>query len=415
MESVTNLKSSILVFFCVYFFISGVDSYIILPTAWYYIRSLGFSKAFYGAVIAAQSIGFILFTPIVGRISDKTRAVKSVLLACVFVKVSANLVYAIPVSGYCPLVGYFFSGVANGAFGTMYGEMVRYTLNENRSKLFIVIDSMYTFGASFGPLIGGMVTFNANILGLIVNDGNSPAVLLVIIWSVILCILICLPSDIGTDEIVNETSVPGEIENPDTLMKSFNSAVWCLFYVFFVSALVTVTCSANLPLLTMELFHLKLVHVKYLFGVGMMFVFLANLTAYNATTDYSEHGILAFGIILQLPSVLLLCVYALFWGSVSFSLSYSLTIFICSGMPQITFAFAGSLLSKMIPSQHASTIQSLAMVDYNVAAMVGRGISGLVFSQAPLIVYSICLLALCLFGLAWLRFMFDRLSSVGKH
>ena len=108
MKSVTNLKSSILVYFCVHFFISGVDSYIILPTAWYYIRSLGFSKSFYGAVIAAQSLGFILFTPVVGKISDKTRAVKSVLLACVFVKVSANLVYAIPVSGYCPLVGYFF-------------------------------------------------------------------------------------------------------------------------------------------------------------------------------------------------------------------------------------------------------------------------------------------------------------------
>ena len=144
MKSVTNLKSSILVYFCVHFFISGVDSYIILPTAWYYIRSLGFSKSFYGAVIAAQSLGFILFTPVVGKISDKTRAVKSVLLACVFVKVSANLVYAIPVSGYCPLVGYFFSGVANGAFGAMYGEMVKYTFNENRSKLFIVIDSMFT-------------------------------------------------------------------------------------------------------------------------------------------------------------------------------------------------------------------------------------------------------------------------------
>ena len=315
---------------------------------------------------------------------------------------SANLVYAIPVSGYCPLVGYFFSGVANGAFGAMYGEIVRYTFNENRSKLFIVIDSMFTFGASFGPLVGGIVTFNANIVGLNINDGNSPAIVLVFIWSIMLCLLICLPSDIGTEEIEDETSVQGQSDKADTLIKSFNSTVWCLFYVFFVSALVTVTCSANLPLLTMELFHLKLIHVKYLFGVGMMFVFFANLTAYNATTYYSEHGILTFGMILQLPAVLLLCVYALLWENVSFSFSYSLAIFICSGMPQITFAFAGSLLSKIIPSQHASTIQSLAMVDYNVASLVGRGISGLVFSQSSLIVYSVGLIALCLFGPAWL-------------
>ena len=84
-------------------------------------------------------------------------------------------------------------------------------------------------------------------------------------------------------------------------------------------------------------------------------------------------------------------------------------------MPQITFAFAGSLLSKIIPSQHASTIQSLAMVDYNVKSLVGRGISGLVFSQSSLIVYSVGLLALCLFGLAWLCSVFYRLSCLGKH
>ena len=415
MESVTNLKPSILIFFCIYFFISGVDSYIILPTAWYYIKSLGFSKTFYGAVIAAQSLGFILFTPVVGKLSDKTRAVKLMLLACAFVKVTANLVYAIPVSGYCPLLGCFFSGAANGAYGAMYGEIVRYTINENRSKIFIVIDSMFTFGASCGPLIGSIVTFNANILGLNINDGNSPAVVLVITWSVLLCVLICLPSDIGTQEITNKARFQGQGDNAEGLMKSFNSTVWCLFYVVFISALVTVTSSANLPLLAMELFHLELIHVKYLFAVGMMFVFFVNLAAYNSTNHYSEHGILAFSIILQLSAVLLLCVYALLWRNVSFSFSYSLIVFICSGMPQITFAFAGSLVSKIIPSQHASTIQSLAMVDYNISALVGRGISGLVFVQVSLIVYSFGLLAVCLFGLAWLRIVFYRLSAVVKQ
>ena len=98
------------------------------------------------------------------------------LLACLFVKVTANLVYATPVSGYCPLLGSFFSGAANGAYAAMYGEIVRYTKNENRSKLFIVVDSMFVFGASCGPLIGGMVTLNANILGLNINGGNSPAI-----------------------------------------------------------------------------------------------------------------------------------------------------------------------------------------------------------------------------------------------
>ena len=413
MGPVTNLKLSIQVYFCIYYLTAGVDTYIILPSAWYYIQSLGFSKRFYGAVIAAHPLGYILFSPVVGKLSDKTRAVKLLLLACTFVKVTSNFVYAIPVSGYCPLIGCFFSGAANSAYGAIYGEIVRYTISENRSKIFIVIDSFFVFGASCGPLIGGIVTFNANILGLNINNGNSPAVVLVIIWAVLLCLLLCLPSDFGTQEIADEVRVQDESKNPDTLMKSFNSTVWCLFYALFISGLVTATCSANLSILATQLFHLKLVHVNYLFGVGTMCVFCVNLTAYNATSYYSEHGILAFGIIIQIPSVLLLFVYSLLWKNVSFSFSYSLMVFICSGMLQIAFSFTGSLLSKITSTQHASTVQSLAMLDYCVAFLVGRGISGILFTQELLIVYSIGLLALCLVGLAWLRSTSYRLSSLG--
>ena len=101
MRPVTNLKLSIQLFFCIFCFTIGVDSFLILSAAWYYVRSLGYSEHFYGAVIAAQSLGYVLFTPVVGKLSDKTRAVKLVFLACTFVKVISNFVYAIPVFGYC--------------------------------------------------------------------------------------------------------------------------------------------------------------------------------------------------------------------------------------------------------------------------------------------------------------------------
>ena len=81
-------------------------------------------------------------------------------------------------------------------------------------------------------------------------------------------------------------------------------------------------------------------------------------------------------------------------------------------MLQIAFSFTGSLLSKITSTQHASTVQSLAMLDYCVAFLVARGISGIFFTQELLIVYSIGLLALCLVGLAWLRSTSYRLSSL---
>lgn len=125
-ETTTNLKFSVLVFVCIYFFISGADGYITLPTAWYYIQSLGLSKSFYGAVLAARFLAFILFSPVACKFVDKTRRVKLILLVCVAVKVIAYLIYAVPASGYYPLVG-FFIWSANAAYGGIYGEIVRYT------------------------------------------------------------------------------------------------------------------------------------------------------------------------------------------------------------------------------------------------------------------------------------------------
>ncbi|XP_028392651.1 SPX domain-containing membrane protein At4g11810-like [Dendronephthya gigantea] len=407
----TNLKLSTLIFFCVYFFISGADGYIILPTAWYYIRSLGLSKNFYSAVLAAQSLGFILMSPIVGKLADKTRRVKLILFMSVLVKAISKLVYAIPVSGYFPLAGCFFSGAANAAYSAMYGEIVRYTANEYRSKLFILFDSVFTLGASCGPLFGGLVTFSGSILGLKINDGNSPGIVLAAIWFVALCVLIFLPSDLGTSEIglLDEISLSDGGGNHDDVMKSFNSSVLCLYYIDFSNSLLASTCSGIIPLLTMELFSLKLIHVKLLFAVGMMFVFFVCSVSYIATKHCSERVLLLCSIILPIPSMLMLCTYAILWTKVSFSMSYTLVIYICFGLPLPCYPFAGSLLSKITPSRHASTIQSGAVINFFVAALIGRGISGVVFTQTLLIAYSIVLALMWSVGAAWLAFVFRRL------
>ena len=260
-----------------------------------------------------------------GKLSDKVRRIKLVLFVCVLIKITSNFVYAIPVSGYCPLVGYFFSRVANGAYGGMYGEMVRYTIYENRPKLFILVDSMFTIGGACGPIFGAIITFKANILGLIIDDGNSPGIVVATIWFVVLCLLIFLPSDIGTEEISDhsdsdDVGLLGESScNTDDAMNICNSKVWCLYFIGFINNLLTVICVGNLSLITMVLFHLKVIHVKLLFCVGMMFVFFVDLTAYIATTYYAERSMLAFSIMTQLPAMILLLTYAFFLEKCSIS------------------------------------------------------------------------------------------------
>lgn len=415
MESVTNLTPKVFIFFCVYLFMSAMDGFVILPTAWYYVHSLGYSETFYGAVIAAPSVGFILFSPLVSKVVDKTRKTKLVLLVFLLVKVSANLVYAIPVSGYCPMVGLFFSGVANCAIGFIYGEVVRYTRDENRSVLFILCDILYTIGAACGPMIGSVITIKANILGWNINEANSPGIAVATIWFMTLCGLVFLPSESGTNEVTNDVSMLSESSaSSENLVKSLNSKVWCLYYIHFTSSLVHVTCSAILPLLAMELFRLQITHVRLLFGVAMTFVLLVNLSTYKARSRHSDRSILVFTAIFQAPAMLFLSTYALLWTKVPFSLSYTLMIFICFALP-LPFAFIASLLSMLTSSQHASSIQNFTVVCFNVALLIGRTFTGLAFSQTCLIAYSVVLVTLWSLGLIWLGFVYRRLPAGACH
>ena len=410
MES-TNLRFSVLVFFCIYFFISGADGYIILPTAWYYIESLGFSASFYGAVLGARSLGFIIFSPISGKFADKTRKVKLILLVCVTVKVIAYLIYAIPTSGYCPLVGVFLSGAANAAYCGMYGDVVRYTEKTHRSTFFLVLDSTFAVGASCGPVFGSFITFKTNILGWNIYDGNSPGIILAVAWFLALCVLMFIPSDSGTAEISNEFSLIGTDNGQSN--RTLNSTLCCVFHLLFSNNLISVTCSGILLLLSMELFHLKLIHVKLVFVVGMLFVLLAYVVTYIATTHFNERSILVLLMILQIPSIICLFIYAFVWTNVLFSLSYTLVIFACFGMPQVCFAVSGALLSKITPIQHASTVQSFLIVDVIISDLVGRGLSGFVFCQTRLITFSVVLLLQWFVSFAWFSFVFHRLPVTG--
>ena len=293
----------------------------------------------------------------------------------------------------------------------MYGDVVRYTKKEYRSTFFLFLDSTFAVGASCGPVFGSFITFKTNILGWNIYDGNSPGIVLAVAWFLSLCVLIFLPSDSGTAEISNEVSLTGTDNGKSN--RTLNSTLCCVFYLVFSNILIVVTSSGILPLLGMELFHLKLIHVKLVFVVGMMFVLLVYLVTYIATARFDERSILVLLMILQIPSIICLFIYAFIWTNVPFWLSYTLVIFVCFGMPQVCFAVAGALLSKITPLQHAGTVQSFLIVDVIISDLVGRGLSGFVFFQTRLIAFSVVLFLQWLVSFAWFSYVFHRLPVTG--
>ena len=161
----TSLNKLVFVYFSLRVFTDGVEEFIIQPTVWYYIKYLGETNAFLGLTAAAYSIGTLVFAPFIGFLEEKCQSSKSILVMCGLVKLSGNLLYAIPINGYFPLFGRFLSGIGEATVGVVYGAVTKCTTHENRAKAFLYFEGLYSIGTICGPTIGSVLTFNLDLLG----------------------------------------------------------------------------------------------------------------------------------------------------------------------------------------------------------------------------------------------------------
>ena len=161
----TSLNKLVFAYFSIRSFTDGLEEFIIQPTAWYYMKYLGETNAFLGLTVAAYSIGTLVFAPFIGFLEAKCASSKAILLMCGLVKLSGNVLYAIPINGYFPLFGRFISGIGEGTLGVLYGAVTKCTTHENRAKAFLYFEGLYSIGSICGPTIGSVLTFNLDILG----------------------------------------------------------------------------------------------------------------------------------------------------------------------------------------------------------------------------------------------------------
>ena len=78
-------------------------------------------KLFYGMSMGAMYSSAVFANPILGRIMDKTRKLRSIIFATLSFGFVGNFVYLITYSAWFPVVGRFICGLADGAFAVMTG------------------------------------------------------------------------------------------------------------------------------------------------------------------------------------------------------------------------------------------------------------------------------------------------------
>jgi MFS family permease len=109
-------------FTAIRFFLGGIEIYIIAPTAWYYIRSLGQTKFFLALVFTSYNVGAIIAGPLFGFITDRFGNPRFMFIFCCAMKVVASVMYSVNLSAYFPLFGRLLTGLS-GDIAILLGQV----------------------------------------------------------------------------------------------------------------------------------------------------------------------------------------------------------------------------------------------------------------------------------------------------
>ena len=422
-------KGWIMKFVALRFFMGGFETYCVLPSAWHYIKSLHQTRFFLALVISVYDIGAIIAGPLFGFITDRLGNPRSTFLWCCAIKCVAYVMYSINLSAYFPLFGRLMAGLGSGSTAILLGQVALQTDEKSRGNSFVFLEGVYCIGSVFGPGIGGFIVFRVNILGWEINEGNSPGIVLTIIWFIFLIFSMLLPKDIWMETSTRKielNSISGDEDHekrsaPDRLTeycleKKPSTALWdwsiyCLLFLLFCSEAFSSTSTFYLPVLALDHFHLHLIHTKLLFLNCTLFTLLVFISFYLASEYVDERKLFLIALFMQIIAISFLTSLAFFWNQVTSSQYYILLLYICFGMPYFAYPFGNSILSKITDPRHATFIQGLSYASIHSAIVISRVVISFVFTKTSLLCYCFGMASLWLAGVVWYGILYRKMAS----
>ena len=418
-------------------FLVGIEAYSIVPTAWYYIKSLEQTKFFLALVVCAYDVGAILAGPIAGYITDRAGNPRSMFIFSSVLRVIACVVYSINSSAYFPLFGRLFMGLGGMGTSILLAQIALQTNEESRGRNFVFVETVYCLGAVFGPVIGSIITFRVNVFGWRIDEGNSPGIVLAIIWLLFLIFSLILPKDIwvssgGSQDVeLNSNSTDDDDEksqsnqgpsvhnhdkaSTENCLNTTKSSVFrdprvfLLLFLIFSSEIFTSTATFYTPIIALDHFHLQLVHIKLLFLNCTIFTILMFICLYIASHYVDERKLCVVCLWLQAVSIIFFTVLAFSWDRITDIQYYFLLLYVCFGMPYFLYPFGNSLLSKITNPQNATFIQGVSYSTSHSAIMICRVSISFVYTKISLVCYCAGLIILWLVGATWFGQLYNKL------
>eukprot|EP00056_Hartaetosiga_gracilis_P006019 m.92138 g.92138 ORF g.92138 m.92138 type:complete len:707 (-) comp12350_c2_seq1:106-2226(-) len=175
-------KASLIVLGFFWFF-SGVEYAVILPTIWAFLQSLGMYESwFLGLSISAFSIASMVSSPLFGLFADTGGVKRLVLASCIFM-VAGNFVYFIANDAYCILQARFLCGFGSGAAAASFAYLARASTIKERTTVVGSIVASRQFGILIGPALNfAFEGISIKMNPFIFDNLSSPGFIMTILW-----------------------------------------------------------------------------------------------------------------------------------------------------------------------------------------------------------------------------------------
>ncbi|ELU07452.1 hypothetical protein CAPTEDRAFT_179683 [Capitella teleta] len=160
---------------------------VILPTAWLYLRNnFNANTESLGLLLSAFSLAGLISSPIMGRICDKTKNTRAVLLAANCFEIVGSIMYFMGISTWFLIGSRFIAGIGTGVEACLFADIARATSKEERTGVMSIFMAVRQLGLVTGPACNLFLrALNFQIRDFAVDKFTSPGLFMALMWLVL--------------------------------------------------------------------------------------------------------------------------------------------------------------------------------------------------------------------------------------
>ncbi|HKU73321.1 MAG TPA: MFS transporter [Pyrinomonadaceae bacterium] len=269
-------------------FIDLVGFGIVIPVLPFYAEGTAFNATprTVGLLFASYSIMQLIFSPILGGLSDKYGR-RPVLLLSIIGTGIGFLVLGLATTVLMLFVGRILDGITGGNISTAQAYIADVTTEENRAKGMGLIGAAFGLGFIFGPAIGGILSH----WGIHVPFFFAAA----LCFANAILLFFTLPETVTADHPAKHSAARGRsLGNVVASLKQPKLAFVLVIYFLFIVAFSIMTTSFSLY--TMFRFGYDAQHTGYLFAyVGLIAVIIQGGLIGRLVKRFGEIPLVIFG------------------------------------------------------------------------------------------------------------------------